>query len=268
MNLKHIFVFFISIFLYSISTKAQITTISKVIDKTKSIADNQRSEQEIDTIKKKREKKEHVFALRIGADLYKYLILSELVSQNKDYEYYKGYEWAADFSIYRNLSLAIEIGHEDKMQKSESLYFSTKGDYTKIGIDINTYNNWLGMSNAIYIGFRYGYSKHSQELTQYSIYVKDRFWDFNETINGQAIGKRENLNAEWAEFIFGIKTELFFNIYLGIGLQLKFLLDETAPENFGNLYIPGFHKSLDDINIGIGINYTLSYSIPFFKTKL
>ena len=268
MNLKHTFVFFISIFFYCIATKAQITTISKVIDKTKSISSSQQNNQKRDTIKRKREKKEHVFALNIGLDLYKYLILSELVAQNKEYEYYEGYEWAADFSFYRNLSIAIEMGHENKMQKSESLYFSTIGDYTKIGIDINTYDNWLGMRNTIYIGLRYGYSKHSQELTRYAIFVRDRFWNFNEITDGQAIGKRENLNAEWGEFIFGIKTELLFNIYLGIGLQLKYLLNQTYPENFDNLYIPGFHKSLDGTNIGIGINYTLSYSIPFFKTKL
>ena len=76
-----------------------------------------------------------------------------------------------------------------------------------------------------------------------------------------------DLSASWLEFIFGIKAELFANIYIGGSIRLGFLISEKEPENFKNLYIPGFNKVTDDSNFGVGYNVSLSYFIPFYKKK-
>ena len=77
------------------------------------------------------------------------------------------------------------------------------------------------------------------------------------------IGERKNLSSGWVEFVFGVKTELILNFYLGISLRLNRILSQNQPENFGNLYVPGFNKVTDGNNFGAGFNYTLTYSFPF-----
>ncbi|MGB0256953.1 MAG: DUF6048 family protein, partial [Flavobacteriaceae bacterium] len=79
---------------------------------------------------------------------------------------------------------------------------------------------------------------------------------------------RPDLNAQWMEFLAGIKVQLFNNLYMGFSLRLNVLANQTAPENFANLYIPGFNKVTDENRFGIGFNYTLSYALPFrFEKK-
>jgi hypothetical protein len=47
--------------------------------------------------------------------------------------------------------------------------------------------------------------------------------------------------------------------------QLKRRLTENAPSNFANLYAPGFGRTFDTGNIGVGYAYGIMYRIPFFK---
>ena len=54
------------------------------------------------------------------------------------------------------------------------------------------------------------------------------------------------------------------SIYL-LNLQLKRKLSEVVPENFGNLYIPGFNRTYDFSQWGVGYGYTLTYLLPLFK---
>ena len=61
--------------------------------------------------------------------------------------------------------------------------------------------------------------------------------------------------------------ETFKNVYLGLSLRLNKLLSDEKPNNFGNLFIPGFNKVTDENTFGSGFNYTLTYSIPLKKRK-
>ena len=83
------------------------------------------------------------------------------------------------------------------------------------------------------------------------------------TLICHGIGERKNLSSGWVEFVFGVKTELILNFYLGISLRLNRILSQNQPDNFGNLYVPGFNKVTDGNNFGAGFNYTLTYSFPF-----
>jgi hypothetical protein len=118
------------------------------------------------------------------------------------------------------------------------------------------------MNNAIYAGLRYGFSTFDQDLQGYTIYTGDTTFPGSIVYNPISYS---GLTAHWAEFIFGIKTEIFNNLFLSINLQLKNKFYEQVPENFNNLYIPGFNKTNDYGNFGAGFGYGVSYLIPIYK---
>jgi len=118
------------------------------------------------------------------------------------------------------------------------------------------------MSNAIHAGLRYGFSTHTQELLSYSIYTTNQ--DLPPSSRVDPI-EFNGLTAHWVELILGIKTELLSNLYLSINVQLKRKISFDQPDNFDNLYVPGFNRTYDESSFGVGYGYTLSYLIPIFK---
>ncbi len=197
----------------------------------------------------------HKYGLRVGADISK--PLRTLFEKG-----YTGFEIMGDFRFSKKFYLAAEIGSETKDWTEPNLTNTTTGSYVKIGVDYNAYNNWLDMNNAIFAGLRYGFSTFKQELTGYSIYTTTHDFPspFIETAK-----EFSGLNAHWIELIVGVKTEIFNNLFLSVNLQLKLNLSSTQPENFANLYIPGFNKTNDFSDFGVGYGYTISYLIPIFK---
>jgi hypothetical protein len=117
------------------------------------------------------------------------------------------------------------------------------------------------MENMIYVGMRYGISSFSQTLNSYKIYDPTNYYGENTVISGE---KYNGLTASWIEIIGGVKAELFNNLYLGFSLRLNYLVSDKKPNNFDNLYIPGFNRTYDG-KFGAGMNYTLSYFIPIYK---
>jgi hypothetical protein len=75
----------------------------------------------------------------------------------------------------------------------------------------------------------------------------------------------DNLSASWFEFIVGFNAQVVKNFYMGINLRVKRILNQDKPNNFTNLYIPGFNKVLENNNVGVGISYNIQYQIPLFK---
>src|SRR5690606_7281394 len=121
-----------------------------------------------------------------------------------------------------------------------------------------------GMENSINLGLRYGFSTFKQELLSYRIYTDNPAFP-TEIVTLPV--EFNDLTAHWAEFIISIKTELLNNLYLSINLQLKRKITESQPENFDNLYIPGFNRTYDYSEFGVGYGYSISYLIPIFKKK-
>ncbi len=199
--------------------------------------------------------KNNKYGLRVGIDISKPLI--SLIDND-----YSGFEIMGDFRISHRFYIAAELGNEKDKQSESNLVSTTKGSYLKIGADFNAYNNWIGMNNAIFTGLRYGFSTFDQELLSYGIYTGDT------TFPGTTIDEPieyTGLSAHWAEFIFGVKTEVFTNLFISIQLQLKHLITEDKPENFDNLYIPGFNRTYDHSDFGVGFGYGVSYLIPIYK---
>ena len=233
MKLKHILLFFISLNCASLSLLAQ-----------------ENDAQATDSISQATK-----YGLRVGVDLAK--PLRSLFEDG-----YSGIEVLGDFRITKKFYIAAELGNEKKDREETNLNSSTSGSYIKLGADFNANNNWFGLNNAINLGLRYGFSTFKQELVSYDIYATNQTFPPT-TVN--ASQEFSGLTAHWAELIVGVKTEVLTNLYLSINLQLKRKLAETKPENFNNLYIPGFNRTYDFSEFGAGFGYTVSYLIPIFK---
>ena len=203
------------------------------------------------------EKKEpRVFSLRVGLD-----IIKPITTQFE--ENYQGLELVGDLKFNRRWYLATEIGSEKKTIQSELINFTTSGTYIKIGADYNFFNNWKGMNNALFIGFRLARSVHAQRVNNYTLYQLSQYIPLSLVTQGYATGERSSLNTGWYEILLGIKVQLLKNFYAGISLRMHGLITNEQPENFGNLFAPGFNSITDDNNFGGGFNYTLSYAFPF-----
>ncbi len=196
------------------------------------------------------------FGLRVGTDLFK--ITKSIVEKD-----YNGFEITGDYRITKKLFLAAEIGNENKTTDEPQLNFTTKGTYLKFGVDFNAHENWLDMENLIYIGGRYGTSTFSQTLNSYSIYYNtDNFLGEHTVI--QADKEFKGLSAHWIELVGGVKAEVFNNLFVGFSFRINYLITQKRPDNFDNLYIPGFNRTYDG-SWGVGFNYTVSYFIPLYK---
>lgn len=195
------------------------------------------------------------YGLRIGGDLLK--LTRSFFDAN-----YKGFEVNADYRIRQNLYVAGELGTEERITDGDFFDNTTSGSYFKAGLDYNVYDNWFGMDNLIYGGIRVGIASFKQERNGFTIYDTDPYW---EPFTNPDSFEFNNLSAIWAEIMFGIKVEIFNNIYVGFNAQLKNLISDDQPENFENIFIPGFNKTYDSSSIGVGFSYNISYLIPLYK---
>ena len=197
--------------------------------------------------------------LRLGFDLLK-PIISSSEGDNLNYEI------VGDLQLTDNIYLAGEYGLVDKLIEDENINFNSNGNFLRFGFDYNMFKNWIGMDNSIYLGLRYATSKFSSKIIDYEVRNKDSYFSNVVTNEFQTI-EYSNLSGNWIEILIGLKVETFENIYFGLSLRLNKLISDNKPDNFNNLYIPGFNKVTDENTFGSGFNYTLTYSIPLKKRK-
>lgn len=202
------------------------------------------------------------YGLRVGVDLSR-IIQSSLKDD------YSGLELVADYRLTHKLYVAAELGTEENTRQEDLYNFTSSGNYIKLGVDINNYENWYGMNNSIYMGGRIAYSRFSQTINDYQIFNSNRYWSPDDFAIGSTDAREiSDLSATWLEFVFGIKTELFANIFLGGSVRLGYLVNNSIDEkadNFKNIWIPGFNKVTEGSKFGIGYNYSISYLIPLYK---
>ena len=197
--------------------------------------------------------------IRFGFDIFK-PIKSSSDGDNLNYEI------VGDLQITENLYLAAEYGLTDRLIEDENINFNSNGSFLRFGFDYNMFKNWVGMDNSIYIGLRYASSNFSNKIESYNIRNSDSYFS-NTVENDFETIDHSNLSGNWIEVVTGIKVEMFNNIYLGLSFRLNKLLSTKKPNNFDNLFIPGFNKVTDNNTWGSGFNYTLTYSIPLKKKK-
>ena len=235
---------YIWLFIISLLTPVCGTSAQELVDEIEEVV--------VDTLKK-REKKP--YTIRFGLDLSKPV----MAQFNKDFF---GLELVGDIRLFSEFYGAIELGNEKKTQQSEQINLTSSGSYLKLGFDYNLYKNWKGMNNAIYLGMRIGNSLFKQKVNEYEPYQIDHYWPTEIIKSGPQIREQDALTARWVEIVAGIKVKMINNLYMGFSLRLNRLMNDTRPDNFDNLYIPGFNKKTDENVWGAGFNYTLTYSIP------
>ncbi len=202
------------------------------------------------------QQKTQYYGLRVGVDLSK--PIRTLIDDN-----YNGLEIVGDFRISNRYYIAAELGNESlTVTEFPNIDVTSSGSYIKAGFNYNAYRNWFGMNNLIYAGVRAGFSTFTQDLDSFTISTSNTF--FEPDIRTETI-EFDGLNAVWLEFQLGIQAELFNNLYLGLNVQLKNRITETSPDDFENIYIPGFGQTTDTTDFGVGYGYTISYLIPIFK---
>jgi hypothetical protein len=194
------------------------------------------------------------YGIRAGIDLSKQIRMLT--------EEYSGLSLYGDIKIKERLFIVAELGNDQKTIETENINSKLSGSYIKTGFNYNLYNNLPGLNNEIYVGLRYSQSLFKNELIDYSIYNKDRFW------NDQIISEYkefDNLKSSWIEFVVGFNSEIKNNLFMGLSLRLNRMLKQDIPENFTNFFIPGFNKVTENNNFGTGITYSIIYQIPIIK---
>lgn len=196
------------------------------------------------------------YGIRVGVDVVK-------LGRSFFEKDYRGIELVGDYKLTKKHYISVELGNEQKTTDDEQLNFTTSGTYLKAGFDYNAYKNWIGMENMIYVGLRYGVSSFSQTVNEYEIYNPNNYFGENPVLPGD---KYEGLSAQWAEFVAGVKAEVFKNVYVGFSFRVNYLVTDKRPDNFDNLHIPGYGRTYNG-SFGAGLNYTVSYFLPLYKSK-
>lgn len=206
------------------------------------------------------------YGLRVGVDISK--PASQLYRSG-----YRGLEIVGDYRLKDKMYIAAEIGNE-RLQDTEELVdfelyeYTVSGSYIKAGLEFNTYVNWFGEQNVVTIGGRYAFSSFQNSVRNIRLFDNNRYFfpdGFYQVPDTEFEFKSQT--ASWAEVVAGFKFEIIPNIYMGISARVGLLITNRGPDNFDNLWIPGFQKVTDNSKFGVGYNYTLSYFIPIYKKK-
>ena len=194
------------------------------------------------------------YGLRLGIDISK-PILRQFNSS------YNGFELVGDYRLSKVFYATVELGFEEETTLEDYTNSTAKGNYIRLGFNLNTYKNWLDMNNEVFVGFRYGFSLFDQTLNSYTPNVNSSYFPSN-TISTPITTK--DLTAHWSELVVGFRAETFKNFFVTVSGSYKILIDVKDPENFKTLYAPGFNRIFES-GTGFGFNYTLTYLIPFKK---
>lgn len=196
------------------------------------------------------------FGIRIGADIHK-IIRS---TSNNDYT---GFSFDADIRLKESIYISSEIGNEEKQINNSYINSTAKGNYLKFGAKFKLNKKDIGTQNITYSGLNIGFSGFNQTINSYTIYnTNSSTW--GESIINEPINLND-LNALWFEILFGLKTEIINNLFLGFEIQLKNIISQKNKQEITNFYIPGFNRTYDSSGIGAGFSYTISYLIPVIK---
>ena len=203
------------------------------------------------------------YGFRLGIDLWGF-VRDKMYGQQG-----RRFLFTGDYRLKKNLYLYVAVGRERKTVVDDFYSFQTTGDFLKLGANFNVYQNWLSMDNEIYLGLRYGVAFFQHRLNHYQVFqrgiqIDKRKRPYFPTTTVHQPKFFKELNAHWLEFVVGVQTEFFANFYVGIEMGIASLLFHTPPENFANLYIPGFNTVFEG-GTGAVFQYTMSYRIPFFK---
>jgi hypothetical protein len=182
--------------------------------------------------------------IRLGIDLSRYgFFLADKA--------FLGNEITLDYNWKSKNFIVLDVGQISGSKSNEKYSLQAGGIYSRIGID----HNFLPHpSDVLSIGTRLGFSRYQYRADE--ILFSDPFWgDYTYEIETQKMG------ALWIEAVFGVKTEILKNVYLGWSVSAKVLLFKPNSLFFPDYKIPGYGSRKGSVSPGFGFYFF--YKIPF-----
>lgn len=240
--------FFSFLLLISISVSAQQVNIGSEEDRLK------KTEGPIEKVKVKEPKIFFERDLKIGWDLSN--LLASAVSSN----IISGIDFSIDYTLKKDFFATLEVGKNSYAESSDVMDYFSEGSYFRLGFDSDRRKNKKDMSrDMFFLGARYAFANFTQRIEKYQII--SNYWP---SVSEEEISFDNQ--AHWIEALTGFKVEVMKNIYLGLGLRLKFLIYQSGDETVKPApFIPGFGKATG--TIALGFNYSMYYNLPLNYSK-
>jgi hypothetical protein len=183
-------------------------------------------------------------SVRIGLDLSRYAFFAA------EGGFFKN-EITLDYALKNKNFLVLDIGTISGSTESENFLIRANGFYSRVGIE----HNFLSHPNDVLsIGSRLGLSNYSYSPD--NVIFKDPFWgDYSENVDHQ------KNSAFWIEAVFGIKTEIFNNFFLGWSASAKVMLKSSKSEYFPEYKVPGFGSTKGAFSPGFGFYVYYRFSL-------
>ncbi|WP_299581450.1 DUF6048 family protein [uncultured Sunxiuqinia sp.] len=190
----------------------------------------------------------HMDGLRVGLDISR--PMQHLWNKGDRY----GTELSFDMELIPNLYPVIETGWEKLKIDHDYLDYSSAGSYTRFGFDYNLLvAEHAKDMDIVYVGLRYGFSFANQQVKEYRI---TNYW-------GDLTGRmgKQNYTAQWAEFVLGIKGEVFKNLFMGWSIRGKLKMSQKDFEMPHVYFNPGYGPAEKKFNFDF--SYSVFYNLPF-----
>ncbi|TAJ15135.1 hypothetical protein DMA11_02905 [Marinilabiliaceae bacterium JC017] len=137
--------------------------------------------------------------------------------------------------------------------------YNSYGSYLRVGLDYDFFDvDEPGNNDNITLGMRYGFALQDHECPSFKI-IDDYWGHFEDKIS------KNTVNSHWVEFVFGLRSEVLKNFYMGWTIRLRQIIAVNKNNILEPYTIPGYGRR--DNSTNLGFTYTLEYQIPFGKKK-
>lgn len=184
--------------------------------------------------------------VRVGTDII------SIIKDRRQADF-AGWEANVDVDIHRYL-LSFDYGKWGRDFLNDSASYSNNGTYWRAGVDVNFLTR-DPERNVFFIGFRYGRSSYSEEM---SLLLQDSIWgSLDRTYNNN------NVTAGWLELTTGVKVRIWKFIWFGYTARFKFGLSDPKSTVMMSHDVPGYGKTNRDTYWGF--NYQVMIRLPLSK---
>lgn len=170
----------------------------------------------------------------------------------------KGLNFTGRINFKENWFGVAELGYENFNFKSDRFNYLSNGTAIKFGADYDVYNpDEKGNKDNIFFGLRYGFAWQNQSSSAYTI--ENNYWN-----NTSGSISPYSLNTHFAELLFGVRTEVVKNFFMGFSLRVKGIIYSSNTGILEPTSIPGYGVPNP---INFGFSYNLEYQIPYLWKK-
>ncbi len=151
--------------------------------------------------------------------------------------------------------LEVGYGSTDATHDETNIHYKTSAPYFRLGMNYNFFYKKTHLPGFLYGGLRYGFSSFKYDVEAPT--MSNPAWPKPEVpFSYQGV----KTNVSWAEFLVGIKVNVYQNLHMGWSVRYRMRLSQKKAENSEPWYIPGYGKNGSS---RLGITYSIIYQLPF-----